>query len=70
MRIQDQGGKYTKVKIGEDCWIGNSAVVMADIRDQSILAAGSVLIRPIEESGAIWGGNPAAKVSSRNKEGT
>lgn len=70
MPIQYQGGKYTKVKIGEDCWIGNSAVVMADIRDKSILAAGSVLVRPIEESGAIWGGNPAAKVSSRNKGGT
>ncbi|MDO6442516.1 DapH/DapD/GlmU-related protein [Marinobacter sp. 2_MG-2023] len=66
--IQQQGGKYTKVKVGEDCWIGNSAVVMADISDKSIVAAGSVLTRPIEESGAIWGGNPAARISSRTKE--
>lgn len=68
MRIQDQGGKYTKVKIGEDCWIGNTAVVMAGVSDKSIVAAGSVLTRPIEEFGAIWGGNPAAKISSRTKE--
>lgn len=65
--IQDQGGKYTKVKIGEDCWIGNSAVVMADISDKSIVAAGSVLTRPIKEPGAIWGGNPATKINSRTK---
>ncbi|NWO07465.1 MAG: acyltransferase [Alteromonadaceae bacterium] len=67
--IQHQGGNYTKVKIGEDCWIGNSAVVMAGVSDKSIVAAGSVLTRPIEEVGAIWGGNPAAKISSRTKEG-
>lgn len=66
--IQHQGGKYTKVKIGEDCWIGNCAVVMADVSDKSIVAAGSVLTRPIEEFGSIWGGNPAAKISSRTKE--
>lgn len=63
--IQDQGGKYTKVKIGEDCWIGNSAVVMAGVSDKSIVAAGSVLTKPIEEPGEIWGGNPATKISSR-----
>lgn len=63
--IQNQGGKYTKVKIGEDCWIGNSAVVMAGVSDKSIVAAGSVLTKPIEESGEIWGGNPATKISSR-----
>lgn len=67
--IQDQGGKYTKVKIGEDCWIGNSAVLMADVSDKSIVAAGSVLTRPIAELGAIWGGNPAVKINSRAKEG-
>lgn len=63
--IQHQGGKYAKVKIGEDCWIGNTAVVMAGVSDKSIVAAGSVLTRPIDELGAIWGGNPATKISSR-----
>lgn len=63
--IQEQGGHYTKIKIGEDCWIGNNAVLMAGVRDKSIVAAGSVLTRPIEEFGAIWGGNPATKISSR-----
>lgn len=66
--IQSQGGKYTKIKIGEDCWIGNSAVLLAGVSNKSIVAAGSVLTRPIEELGAIWGGNPAAKISLRDKE--
>lgn len=66
--IQDQGGQYTKVKIGDDCWIGNCAVVMAGVSNRSVIAAGSVLTRPTEESGAVWGGNPATKINSRNKK--
>lgn len=66
MPIQDQGGVYTKVKIGEDCWIGNSAILMADVSDKSIVAAGSVLTRAIERPGSIWGGNPAAKIRLRD----
>lgn len=66
--IQHQGGRYIKVEIGEDCWIGNNAVVLTSVSAKSILAAGSVLTRPIEEPGTIWGGNPAAKISSRNTE--
>lgn len=68
MPIQQQGGAYNKVQIGEDCWIGNGAILLAGVSDKSIVAAGSVLTRPIEEPEAIWGGNPAAKISSRNKK--
>lgn len=68
--IQDQGGTYKKIRIGEDCWIGNNATIMASVSEKSIVAAGSVLIQKIEELGAIWGGNPAVKISSRNKEST
>ncbi|UQG58228.1 MULTISPECIES: acyltransferase [unclassified Marinobacter] len=70
MPIQEQGGEYLKIQIGEDCWIGNGAILLAGVGDKSIVAAGSVLTRPIEESGAIWGGNPAAKISLRQKKGS
>jgi len=65
--IQNQGGTYTKIDIGKDCWIGNGAIIMASVSNKSIVAAGAVLTKPIEEPFAIWGGNPASKVSERRK---
>jgi len=62
--IQQQGGNYTKISIGKDCWLGNGSIVMANIDHQAIIAAGSVVIRPVE-TGAIYGGNPARFVKSR-----
>lgn len=63
--IQDQDGEYEKITIGSDCWIGNSSIVMRGISDQSIVAAGSVVTKPIEENGAIYAGNPARRIGNR-----
>lgn len=30
--IQQQGGHFEKIEIGEDCWLGNQALVMAQCR--------------------------------------
>lgn len=62
--IQEQGGSFEKVRIGKDCWLGNTSLVMADVGDHSIVAAGSVVTRSIEEY-AIVAGNPAKLVRSR-----
>lgn len=62
--IQEQGGNYTKIIIGEDCWLGNLSIVMADIGEQSIIAAGSVVIRPIDKK-TIVAGNPAKLIRNR-----
>lgn len=62
--IQEQGGTFTKVRIGQDCWLGNTSVVMSDIGDHSIVAAGSVVTKATE-AGWIVAGNPAKKVRSR-----
>ncbi|WP_334064081.1 acyltransferase [Alteromonas genovensis] len=56
--IKDQGGTFTKVEIGENCWLGNSALVMANVGAGSIVAAGSVVVDDVPE-GVIVGGNPA-----------
>jgi virginiamycin A acetyltransferase len=60
--IQEQKGVFTCVSIGENCWIGNNAVVMADLGVQNVVAAGSVVTKgtgPYE----VLGGNPAAVIS-------
>jgi len=62
--IQEQGGVFEKINIGRDCWLGNASVVMAELGDQSVVAAGSVVVKP-SASGDIVAGNPARVVRSR-----
>ena len=62
--MQDQVGEFRKISIGEDCWIGNGALIMADVGEKSIVGAGSVVTSDIPEySVAI--GNPARVIRSR-----
>lgn len=62
--IKDQKGELTKVQIGKNCWIGNGAIIMADLGDNSIVAAGSVVTKAFP-AGSIVGGNPAKLIRSR-----
>jgi virginiamycin A acetyltransferase len=65
--IQQQGGTYTKVTIGKDCWIGNGALVFANIGDHSVIGAGSVVTKDIPAY-SIAVGNPARVIRSRNEK--
>jgi virginiamycin A acetyltransferase len=56
--IKDQIGVYEKIAIGENCWIGNGAIIMAAVGSNSIIAAGSVVVHDIPDN-VIVGGNPA-----------
>ncbi len=62
--IQQQGGVYSKVEIGEDSWIGNGALVMANIGKKCIIGAGSVVTKDIPDY-SIAVGNPAKVIRSR-----
>lgn len=53
--------RFERVTIGAGTWIGEAAIVMADVGSDSILSAGSVVIHPMP-SGCIVGGNPARVV--------
>jgi acetyltransferase-like isoleucine patch superfamily enzyme len=59
--IKDQGGSFEKIKIGENCWLGNSALVMASIEDRCVVAAGSVIVSPVSTKSLV-AGNPAKKI--------
>jgi virginiamycin A acetyltransferase len=41
------GSESGEVVIGSDCWIGASAVIMANVGDQSTIGAGSVVVKDI-----------------------
>lgn len=62
--IKDQGGTRTLVTIGAGAWIGSAAVVMADVGAGSIVAAGSVVTKPVPEN-VIVGGVPAKVIRNR-----
>ena len=66
--IQEQGGRYEKVRIGADCWLGNGAIVMADLADHCVLASGSVLVKHEAAKGTVLAGNPAKPVRNRFDE--
>lgn len=63
--IREQGGRYECVRIGKGSWLGNCSIVMADVGEGCVVAAGSVVTRPVED-GAIVGGNPARVLSQRS----
>ncbi|MBQ0831316.1 acyltransferase [Marinobacter sp.] len=68
--IKEQGGAFQKINIGEDCWIGNSSVVMCNVANYSIIAAGAVVTRDLVQEGMVVAGNPAALISQRELEGS
>ena len=62
--LNEQGGQFTKVVIGEDSWLGNGAIVMANVGKKCIVAAGSVVVNDVPDY-AIVGGNPAKIIKMR-----
>lgn len=62
--IQDQGGTYTTVSIGENSWLGNGAIVMADVGRDCVVGAGSVVVDPLPDR-VIAVGNPARAIRER-----
>ena len=62
--LDEQGGishgetVFTQVRIGADCWLGEGAIVLDDIGEASIVAAGAVVGHAMP-GGVLIGGNPA-----------
>jgi virginiamycin A acetyltransferase len=47
-----------QINIGADSWIGEGAIVMADVESHSIVGAGTIVTKPVP-SGSVVAGNPA-----------
>ena len=56
--ILDQKGRYEQVVIGENSWIGNGSVIMANIGRHNVIGAGSVITKDTDDYKVI-AGNPA-----------
>src|SRR5262245_21689266 len=62
--IREQPGVWPRVRIGRDTWIGDRAVVMADVGAHCVIGAGSVVTKPIPDY-AIAVGTPAKVIRYR-----
>jgi acetyltransferase-like isoleucine patch superfamily enzyme len=56
--------KYTKakpIKIGDNSWIGASAILLAEVEigAHTIVAAGAIVTKSFPEGNQVLGGNPA-----------
>jgi virginiamycin A acetyltransferase len=57
-RLATDAGVFDRVSIGDECWIGEGAIVLADVGRRCIVSAGAVVIKPVAD-GSLVGGNPA-----------
>lgn len=62
--IRDQHGHFEKITIGRDSWLGNGAIVMANVGKHCVVAAGAVVTQDVPNH-AIVAGNPARVIKSR-----
>lgn len=65
--VREQGGTFRRVTIGRDTWIGNRTVVMADVGQQCVIGAGSVVTKPLPPR-SLAVGSPARVVGQRGAE--
>lgn len=63
--IKYQGGQFNKITIGDNTWVGNGAIIMADVGKNCVVAAGAVVTKPVPDN-QIVGGNPAKIIKSRS----
>jgi len=56
--IQEQPREFRRISVGNNCWIGNNAVVMDNLGEQTVVAAGSV-VTSATNGYEVVGGNPA-----------
>lgn len=64
MPVRLQPGVYPRITIGRDSWVGDRAVVMADIGRHCVVAAGAIVTKPVPDF-AIVAGNPARIIGWR-----
>jgi len=62
--IRQQEGRFETIRIGADCWIGSRAVILADVGEHCVVAAGSVVVSPVADY-QIVAGVPAKVVGDR-----
>jgi virginiamycin A acetyltransferase len=64
--VREQPGKWARITIGRDSWIGDRAVILANVGKHCVVGAGSVVTKALPDY-AIAVGVPAKVVRYRNR---
>lgn len=64
--IREQPGEWPHITIGRDTWIGDGAIVMAEVGRHCVIGAGSIVTKPVPDY-AVAVGSPAKVVRYRNR---
>jgi virginiamycin A acetyltransferase len=67
--VREQPGEWPRITIGRDSWIGERAIVMANVGHHCVVGAGSVVTKPVPDY-AIVVGVPARIVDWRGPRGS
>lgn len=62
--VRDQGGDFAAIALGKDTWVGNGAIIMANVGNHCVIGAGAVVTHPVNDY-EIVSGNPASVVRRR-----
>jgi acetyltransferase-like isoleucine patch superfamily enzyme len=62
--VREQPGTWPRVTIGRDSWVGDRAIIMADVGKHCVIGAGSVVTKPVPDY-AIAVGVPAGVLRYR-----
>ena len=65
--IKDQGGEIQKISIGDGAWLGNGCIVLSDIAEGVVVAAGSIVTGRCEVNG-VYAGSPARLIRYRGND--
>lgn len=57
-KIIEHPNQRQRIQIGNDVWVGSKSIIMVDIGSRCVIAAGSVVTKPVADK-TIVGGNPA-----------
>lgn len=63
--IREQEGEYPKITIGQDTWIGDRSILMANVGNHCVIGAGSVVTKDVPDYSIAFG-NPARVVRHRH----
>ena len=62
--IRLQPGSRQTITINRDTWVGAGSIILADVAEQNVIAAGSIVTKPTEPQ-TINAGTPAKMIKAR-----